>query len=474
MKIASWFLPTPKNNYRARLLSNTALCVYVILLVVGNIAFGNVSVVRSTAALNEIDLIKLHNEQRAKQGLSGLSFNSQLAESARQKGVAMLESDCWSHYCPDGKSPWDFFRNVDYVYSFAGENLAEGFNNNEAVMRAWMNSKTHRENILKSEFTEVGIALVSGLYQGRQNNTVIVVHFGKPKPVSIALAPTAPTNNAGGVSDSGIKILSPKEGEVVGSSNPQITGEVSAQVGELRYQLKVSSDENNELDSTSGRIIPQGGLFTIATDSLTDGNARVDITPTNSSGTSGQSVSREFKIDTAPPVIALGQITLQKTVAAPDGPAISTFQLTPTEQIAAAEIVAKSTQTGSQVFAMNQLEEGKWSVDISEPGKLTEVSLHLTDLAGNSSSSPLALEQVIASSTVQTAGVSVSSGVNWLQIFGIILVSFLLGLFIIDHVRMRKLKEKFQLPQIERSHLHIPTLSILLLILVMGNFTGMI
>jgi hypothetical protein len=129
---------------------------------------------------------------------------------------------------------------------------------------------------------------------------------------------------------------------------------------------------------------------------------------------------------------------------------------------------------GSQVFVMKPQADGKWIVEVTEQEKLAEVTLHLTDLAGNSTSSPLALEQVIASSVVQTAGVSVSGGVNWLQIFGIMLVSFLLGLFIIDHVRMRKLKEKFLLPQVERSHLHIPTLSILLLMLVMGNFTGMI
>jgi uncharacterized protein YkwD len=122
------------------------------------VAFSFVSfTVTSFAEIDFDSLIRLHNETRLKNNLNQLQINVQLIDSAQRKADGMLADNCWSHYCPDGKSPWDFFNEAGYEYVIAGENLAQGFFDNNSVFNAWMNSPTHRENILNSEFNEIGI-----------------------------------------------------------------------------------------------------------------------------------------------------------------------------------------------------------------------------------------------------------------------------------------------------------------------------
>ncbi len=135
---------------------------------------------RST--LNTQNLLDVHNQERTKYGLAPLKISQSLNTSAQRKALEMLRTDCWSHYCPDGRSPWEFFKDAGYEYLLAGENLAEGFFNTEDVIVAWMNSRTHRDNILRPDYEEVGFGIVKGYFQGRESNVIIAVHFGTPSP----------------------------------------------------------------------------------------------------------------------------------------------------------------------------------------------------------------------------------------------------------------------------------------------------
>jgi uncharacterized protein YkwD len=152
--------------------------------------------------LNRENLLAEHNVIRVENELSPFSISEELNSAALNKAAAMLETNCWDHYCPEGVSPWDFFSEAGYLYVFAGENLAEGFINIESVMTAWMNSQTHRENILRPEFTEVGFGIVRGNYQGMEDNTIVVVHFGTPRNQVILTSNT-------------INILTPVDGSVI-------------------------------------------------------------------------------------------------------------------------------------------------------------------------------------------------------------------------------------------------------------------
>jgi hypothetical protein len=124
-------------------------------------------------------LYQLTNEQRQKNNLPALSLNSTLSLAAQRKAENMLAENYWSHYSPEGKTPWDFILGAGYKYEYAGENLAKNFLFSNGVIDAWMNSTTHRENLLKKEYTEVGYAIVNGVLNGEQT-TLVVQEFGKP------------------------------------------------------------------------------------------------------------------------------------------------------------------------------------------------------------------------------------------------------------------------------------------------------
>lgn len=138
------------------------------------------------------DLLSAANSSRAANGLSPLQLNTQLNNSAQSKAQHMLTYDYWAHTAPNGTEPWYFFNQAGYNYTRAGENLAYGFNTGYEVNTGWMNSPTHRDNIL-GDFTEVGFGIASGAgFQGGEN-TVVVAHYGKPVPPAPAPAPTPPS-----------------------------------------------------------------------------------------------------------------------------------------------------------------------------------------------------------------------------------------------------------------------------------------
>lgn len=119
------------------------------------------------------------NQARMDQGLPGLQVSSQLSAAALNKGQDMLEQQYWSHLSPDDQQPWDFIRAAGYDYATAGENLARDFTNSTEMIQAWLNSPTHRANILSAQFEEVGMAVVQGKLDGVET-TLVVQMFGAP------------------------------------------------------------------------------------------------------------------------------------------------------------------------------------------------------------------------------------------------------------------------------------------------------
>ncbi len=186
MRLKDFFIPTHTNNYKAYLLRYSFLMIFSTITIILN-TFGIFDALDRTYAqrVDFSSLIYLHNKERNLHNIAPLTINSKLIESAKLKADIMLESNCWSHYCPEGQSPWTNFERVDYNYLYAGENLAEGFKDNSILMKAWMASPTHKKNILSSLFSEVGIGFAHGDYQGIYDNTLTVVHFANPSTVEL-------------------------------------------------------------------------------------------------------------------------------------------------------------------------------------------------------------------------------------------------------------------------------------------------
>ncbi len=125
------------------------------------------------------EVIDKVNVERQKVGLAPIQENGQLNKAATAKAQNMFEENYWAHFSPSGKDPWGFITSSGYRFSYAGENLARNFYTSDEVVKAWMNSPTHRANLLNPNYQEVGIAVVDGVLLG-QKTTLIVQEFGRP------------------------------------------------------------------------------------------------------------------------------------------------------------------------------------------------------------------------------------------------------------------------------------------------------
>jgi hypothetical protein len=130
--------------------------------------------------LSPIEVIKLTNVERAKYGVDGLSRNVKLDQAATAKLQDMFDRQYFDHVSPDGKGPGYLATRAGYSYVVVGENLAMGtFESDAALVEAWMKSQGHRENILNDRFTEIGVAVGHGTYNG-ERIWIAVQEFGKP------------------------------------------------------------------------------------------------------------------------------------------------------------------------------------------------------------------------------------------------------------------------------------------------------
>lgn len=123
------------------------------------------------------NVLRFVNESRQAQGLSDLKENEKLSKVAAAKADDMIKNNYFAHTSPAGLTPWYWFDKEGYNYKYAGENLAINFKTTEEQHKAWMDSPTHRKNILNSNFSEIGIAVAAGEING-QMAIVSVQEFG--------------------------------------------------------------------------------------------------------------------------------------------------------------------------------------------------------------------------------------------------------------------------------------------------------
>jgi len=198
------FVPEEKNNFQPVLLKSRVVFYFIICL----LSFKLLSVLFYVdfsrniffADITKTELVNLLNQERVSQNLPALSVNSQLDQAALLKAQDMLQNGYFAHQSPQGISPWFWFKKIGYNYKYAGENLAIGFFESPDVYNAWLNSVSHRDNMLNKNYKEVGTAVLNGNFDG-SNVTVVVQLFGsqvqKPEvpqsaPIKEDNTPSAP------------------------------------------------------------------------------------------------------------------------------------------------------------------------------------------------------------------------------------------------------------------------------------------
>jgi len=179
----------PREN-RASAVRKKALTFYILILA-GFYVFLNFFRVAAPGVLGFAsnifvdDIVTATNVYRRQNGLSELRFDPVLSQAAEQKAKDMFTDDYWAHVAPDGTQPWFFITQSGYDYVYAGENLAKDFQKSDAVVVAWMESPSHRQNILNEKFKDIGVAVVNGTLDGYET-TLVVQMFGRRPPEALA------------------------------------------------------------------------------------------------------------------------------------------------------------------------------------------------------------------------------------------------------------------------------------------------
>lgn len=189
--ISLLFIPQEKNNHHALLLQPSFLGIFIALYLLNQSLIRSLTLIRPgvlgySSEITANKVLAITNAERQKLKLPPLRYNSALSNSAALKAHDMFANNYWAHTSPSGTTPWDFFRQVDYQYSVAGENLAKDFYDTDSLLRAWMKSPTHRANIVSSKYQEIGIGVVNGILGGVKT-TLVVQHFGTPLSSAVAI-----------------------------------------------------------------------------------------------------------------------------------------------------------------------------------------------------------------------------------------------------------------------------------------------
>lgn len=161
---------------KSKLLFGLVIFVFCVKILI-SFAFVSISGNVFFADIAKSELVNMINQTRQSFGLNALSENEQLDYAAELKAEDMLANGYFDHISPSGITPWHWISAAGYNYKYAGENLAIGFYESGEVYQAWLNSVSHKENIISPYYTEVGTAVLRGF--GGNKAIVVVQLFGK-------------------------------------------------------------------------------------------------------------------------------------------------------------------------------------------------------------------------------------------------------------------------------------------------------
>ncbi len=181
-RLAHYFIPHPSNNHKARFLESRSILIFAGIFALVQLIFSykiqiGPAILGYASNIVSDTVVKLTNDKRAALGLNSLKTDPELTVAATLKAADMFSKNYWAHVAPDGTQPWYFISKAGYDYLLAGENLARDFNDSSAVVEAWMNSPSHKENLLNPKYQDIGVAVANGKLGGVET-TLVVQMFG--------------------------------------------------------------------------------------------------------------------------------------------------------------------------------------------------------------------------------------------------------------------------------------------------------
>lgn len=212
--------------------------------------------------VSQAGLLQATNSQRSTAGAGALTLNSKLSQAAQAKANDMTTRDYWSHNTPDGEEPWVFIIDTGYSYLKAGENLAYGFATSNDTVTGWMNSPTHKANMLDVDYSEVGFGYAnSSDFNSAGEETVVVAMYGKPQVLAATPATAPATPAAAAPATPAPKEPAPASATPTPASTPAAAPEQSTTANSTPASLQSNEDQtkqsqyiaNTEADTVVGK-----------------------------------------------------------------------------------------------------------------------------------------------------------------------------------------------------------------------------
>ncbi len=119
---------------------------------------GKKSTKNNTAASYAEKVLQLVNKERKKAGVEPLQLDTSLCSAAATRAKEI--TTVFDHTRPNGDTCFSILKEKNISYRAAGENIAAGQTTPEDVVKSWMNSPGHRENILSGSFHKLGVGYV--------------------------------------------------------------------------------------------------------------------------------------------------------------------------------------------------------------------------------------------------------------------------------------------------------------------------
>ena len=106
--------------------------------------------------------VDLVNAIRVRSGLRALKTDKLNTKLAVSRSQDMVARNYFSHYTPQGVSPFTQAKKLGIKYRSMGENIAFGNHNAIITHEAFMNSSSHRSNVMKPAYTKIGAGVAYG------------------------------------------------------------------------------------------------------------------------------------------------------------------------------------------------------------------------------------------------------------------------------------------------------------------------
>lgn len=190
-RIAKFLIPSEQNDFHPPALRHQFVIGLGVFLFLLRVFLGSVPAAKS-AAVESSTLMNLINSERQRRNLTTLITHSSLVTAAAGKSQDMIDRDYFAHEDPDGNYVWGRIVAAGYTpYSVLGENLAVDFSTSEGMVKAWIDSPSHRANLLHPDFVHQGLSALFGDFNGRYTNLTASL-FGRLAATQTATTQSPP------------------------------------------------------------------------------------------------------------------------------------------------------------------------------------------------------------------------------------------------------------------------------------------